>query len=251
MKLKNRFFSTYSKVIINQYEPLKAIITAHTLAMDKDQEILSCQQINEVLNGPYGHFVQLAIAGYATFSKLISGLNLTQDTLFKTKRIDINKEVKLPQDLKNYSLTKITALEKNLGQAINEGHQVWEKQLEKWKSELLEVFKNISFPLSEIEKRDFQSKETITAVLNQYTEFKITLPKVNLKSLSFDDYLKLKTYLAIHNSLARRQNSSTHSEVMHTLKKLMPALTKIEKKEKEIFQQQKKKINILTDPIKF
>jgi len=251
MKLKNRFLSTYSKIIISQYRPLKAIITAHTLAVDEDQKILSSEQINEVLNGPYGHFTQLAISAYATFSKLISGLNLVQDTLFKTKRVNISKEVKLPQHLKNYPLTKITALEKNLGKTLTENHQIWQKQLEEWENELLEVFKSIAFSLSEIETREFQSKETISTVLNQFTEFKITLPKINLHSLTFTDYLTLKTYLAIHNSLARRQKPSAHLEIMNILKKLMPTLTTIRKKEKEILQEQKKKVQKIIHPIEF
>ncbi len=95
--------------MISQYGPLKAIITAHTIAVANDQKIFSDEQINEVLNGPYGHFTQLAMFACTAFSKLISGLNLVQDTLFKTKRVDIKKEVKLPNHLKNFPLTKILA----------------------------------------------------------------------------------------------------------------------------------------------
>jgi hypothetical protein len=237
--------------MISQYAPLNEIIKANIEDASDSQKIFSSKQINEILNGPYGNFIRLVLSACASFNKLISGLNLVQDTLLKTKRVNISEKVKLPKHLKNYPLTKITSLEKRLHELFNQDYKVWEKQLETWKQDLLTAFKDISFPLSEIEVREFQSKETISRVLNQFIEFKIELPKVTLNKLSIHDYLILKTYLAIHNSLFRRQCPSTTKDIMDILKKLSSTFSSIMKKEKEMLDAQKNEIDKLISPIRF
>jgi hypothetical protein len=216
MKLKDRFFTTYSKIMLSQYDPVKNIVQKHTPGISEekieDQTLLSSEQLNEALNGPYGRFINLILPAYAGFNKLVSSINLTQDTLFKTKRVNIAAEVDLPKQLKNFPLNKMTALEKKLQQYINEYHDIWETLLQEWNEHLLKSIASIDFAVSEIEQREFTLEETVSQILNQFTDFRIDMPAVNLESLTFHEYLVLKIHLMIHNSLGRRQLSIKRSK---------------------------------------
>lgn len=256
MELKQRFFSTYSKVILSQYGPIKTIIVAHSRkSADQEepegQDLLSAEQINEALNGPFGQFIQLIISAYSTINRLVSALNLVQDTLFKTKRINILDEIKLPAHLKNYPLAKITALEKNFNQQLTKYHQTLENQLQTWLGKLLQAITDITFPLSEIEQRELSAVETISSLLNQFIDFKIEPPITHLDPITFCDYLILKAHLAIHNSLGRRQQPSTATDIMPIMKKLKPTFEAIAKEEKKIKKAQADTIQALIKPIQF
>jgi len=255
--MKEHFISTYTKIIASQYKPLKTFIEdhIHTVPSKLEQSptiaLLSEKQIDEALNGPFGQYIQTAMATYAALSQLASALNLTQDAFFKTQRIDASQKVILPQELKNFPPAQLTSIQKQINELVNKHHKEWITQVSEWQTSLLSALQQANIMLSDIEQKDFISDETISELLKQFTEFHLPMPKIALNPISFKDYFVLKTYLAIHNSLARQQLPHTKENVDPTLKQLKNIYVEIEKQGKEKLKSQKEELDKTVEGIKF
>ncbi|SRR3989339_13119 len=257
--MKEHFISTYSKIIISQYKPLKSLIEMYTRVTSakankqesSSSQLLSEKQINEILNSPFGQYVQTAMSAYAALNQLASALNLLQDAFFKTQKIDVAKEIILPDHLKNFPPAQLNTIQKQLDDCVSKHHAEWKTKIAAWQKLFLSSLKQANIALSDIEQKDFLSNDLLPEVLKQFTEFHIVVPKIKFNPVSFKDYFTLKTYLAIHNALARQQLPHTPENVEPILKQLKSVYAAVEKEENEKLKIQKEELNKIVAGIRF
>ena len=68
------------------------------------------------------------------------------------------------------------------------------------------------------EIKELKDKEPASELFDRYVDLQLERPKA--EALTFEKYLHLKTYLAIHSSLARRHIFPEDAEIKKILKKL-------------------------------
>lgn len=248
----NQALSTYALVALSDWQVLAGFITRYGTAQQRPTEtldaeashsptLLSSSSIQEALQGPFSAFLKQNIANYSYIGRIRSKCITSQQDFFKQEnhaddKADVNGLT--AEMLRHFSLTSLDGLQKQLDTLVTEQHQQWIDALNYWKNGLAQYFNQSNMPLSEIETQEFMSDLTATELMAEFTELKIEPPKIKNGCTTFGAYLKLKSALAVYDSLSRRLQSHTKDDVDQFLKPLLNYFSDVEKYEHQMLESQ-------------
>lgn len=231
------YFSTDAKILISQWKTMQekiinSIKPIKQFNTEKEQFLLSDQQLYDTLNGPLQAFFKQKLTAYSCLAKARLYLVLTKDDLFKNKI-----EKNLNKELIKISNENLIEIEKNLNNLTNIHYNQWQKKQEIWVEKLILALKNKNISLSEIEIKELKYQETSSELINRFIDLNIhTIPSSTSKN--FESYYRLKIYLTIHSSLSRQQQAHDNLTINKLSKNLNTEFKEIHDKETELIKTQ-------------
>lgn len=253
LTLQNHFYNTYAKMllahwtVLTQYIHQTTLWVKDTLQEKKDGVLLSDQQINDALNGPFQQFFKPLLAAQAKLAKLESAVTLSKEDFFKEAESESNKTLGLAKQLiEKTEISTLKELRKKCDELTTEYYAQWDTHITEWTELLLADFKKMDLVLSDIEIRDFTTRHPVSELDTIYVDLKVPAPKLSKTDFNFSQYFKAKTTLAIHSALNRTQQPNTEHDIAQKMKALKSTLSTIEKTEKKLSDTQKNAIGQLT-----
>lgn len=252
-------YATYSRAILSELKDLADLIRKYSNATkEKDNALsitpilLSTEQINLALSNPQ-NAIKPGIVAHAILIKLHRDIiaNLEQaDIQRRLMRENIAKlRERLPgtAEIQKEELSESIAALENMQKktnALQKQLQEREKEVEKLRAELSkftidcdhdwDVYREFylkalvieieqaEVPLTELEKAEILSQDSLPEVLHRFQTLNIDIPsQLNTEKLNFVTYFKLKGYLAIHASLSRRLLPTKPEDILKILKRLL------------------------------
>lgn len=256
LTLQNHFYNTYAKMllahwtVLTQYIHQTTLWVKDTLQEKKDGVLLSDQQINDALNGPFQQFFKPLLAAQAKLTKLESAVTLSKEDFFKEAESESNKTLGLAKQLiEKTDISTLKELRKKCDELTTEYYAQWDTHIKEWTELLLADFKKMDLVLSDIEIRDFTTRHPASELDAIYVDLKVPAPKLSKTDFNFSQYFKAKTTLAIHSALNRTQQPNTEHDIAQKMKTLKSTFSAIEKTEKKLSDAQKNVIMQLTQHI--
>ncbi|PIZ03416.1 MAG: hypothetical protein COY58_09670 [Gammaproteobacteria bacterium CG_4_10_14_0_8_um_filter_38_16] len=257
LTLDNHFSSTYSKLLLNNWKTLSECIYKETVWIKDTLQpksdttyLLSDQQINDALNGPFQAFFKPLFNAHAAISKLEAAINLSKEDFFKESEQTSDMTLGFSkQAIAQADITALKALHVRLDEITTECHAQWESNIKSWSDSLLSEFKKINLDLSEIELHDFTTNEPVSELNDRFVNLKIPAPKLPKSDFNFSQYFTAKATIAIHSALNRMQQPNTEKNIQEQLKNLAPILKSISKTEKELAEMHQKIIKQVIETI--
>lgn len=263
IELRNHFISTHTKLLLGDWSIPTSILREETARL-KDiihseeskpdpliASLITDQQIDDALNGPFQHFFKAHLHAYATIAKIESALTITKEEFFKEGEQTTDTIYGLSTSLLGkIELSTLKQLREKCDALTKQHHADWKSHIQQWRESLLAEFKKNNFLLSNLETQDFAVNETISELHDRFLNLKLALPKLSKSTFDFQQYFTLKSALMIQSALARMQQPHTEKEIDVQLKNLQSIFKSISKTEKELVETQKKAMVELMMPIK-
>ncbi len=254
---------TNARAILSDWTALSTIVEQHSSTVKQQLEqseeqrepkesfsILSQEQIDIALAGPYTQFLQQKISAYALLSRTKMEHTIVDKDLFKEKR-DPDLEKLIPTDsLAKISSDELQKIREQLDELTKTHHQQWEAVLEQWKNTVIAQCEQCDFQLADTEKREFFDADPITTLQDRFTQLQLEEPKYK-GDLNFSTYLLYKATIALHSSLSRRHLPHQQMDIKKALKNLKPIFDAINKEEKQVLHNQHTETEALLQPLQF
>lgn len=263
IELQNRFISTYAKSLLSDWSVPADILREATARMKdiilseetKLDPLLTSQineqQINDAFDGPFQHFFKAHLHAYATIAKVESALTILKEEFFKESENTADTIFGLsPSFLGKIELSTLKQLREKCDALTKQHHADWKTHIQSWNEALLSECKKFNLQLSDMERQEMATNQTISELNDRFTDLKLPIPKLSKSTFDFNQYFTLKIILAIHSALARMQQPHSDKEVETQLKFYQPTLKSIGKTEKELIEMQKKALVELVTPLK-
>ncbi|OGT42199.1 MAG: hypothetical protein A3F13_02060 [Gammaproteobacteria bacterium RIFCSPHIGHO2_12_FULL_40_19] len=257
IELSNHFTGTYAKNLLADWTVLTQLIRQQT-AWVKDtinvknemgaiSPLLTDQQMNDALNGPFQQFFKPHLQAYAAIAKIETALTISKEESFKESEHNIPNPLGIPDTfLAKMEFSTLKELHNKLVALTQEHHTAWESEIQNWTKSLLQELKKNNLTLSDLELQDFTINQPISELNDRFLNLKIAFPKLSKTDFDFAQYYTLKAMLAIHSALSRSQMPNTEAAIEKIVKTLHPTLKSIHKTEKVISQAQEKALKELT-----
>lgn len=235
----NKFIPTDTKILINEWQTLhdKIVENAQLVKIKKTEEasssLLSEQQLNDALNGPLQYFFKQKLKAYATISKVRLLLTTTQDDIFKNNPHD---KVSL-KDLEKINTAELDKMQQTLNELTKAHYQQWQEKRKSWDQQLTLAMTANNISLSEIEIKELKDKEPLSELMDRFIDLNIKMPSI--EKMDFEQYLRLKVYLTIRNSLSRQQEPHDDEAITKLVKKLNREFNQIHQEEKQLIKTQR------------
>lgn len=260
--LQNPFISTYSRALLSDWNVIRDMMIMESKrikdVMQADTETdplfetqINNQQINDALNGPFQHFFKAHLRVYATITKIESALTIKKEDLFKESEHLSDSIFGLSVNfLEKIELSTLKQLREQCNALTIQHHADWKKHIQNWGETLLAEFKKNNLGLSDIERQDFMTNQTISELNDRFVDLTVSPPTLSKYPVDFNQYFILKGALTIQSALARMQQSHTEKEIDMQLKKMSSVFKTIGKIEKGLLEGQKKALTELVKPLK-
>ena len=261
-ELTQFFIPSYFRFMIDNWSELKKFIIEHgstikekTQSIEGKQEnsklssILTEAHINNTVNGPYQHFINLCLKHYSQITKVKLELNLKESDFFKRETYSVNP-LKLPDSL----LDKTSVAE--CDNVLSKMNQLTKEMIEQWRAitkesgdqTLAKLSDNLNIKFNQIEEKEFHDDEPLCDLIDRHTELNINFPKLKKGDLDITRYLKLKSTILLHSALNRSQMSNSPSDINKLLNSLSGWFKNISKQCKTLIKEQNKEFDILLKP---
>lgn len=257
ISLTNHPIGTYAKLLIQNNPTLVTIINDKTRYVKEQihgesntEIILTDQQINDALNGPFQSFFKCYLNALAKIAKVTLALNLSNDDLFKEKDFEEPVDHGIPAHLlATLDFSTINQVEKSFTENVREHFVSLEAIIDDWTQSVLSAMQQHQIPLSDREIQDFAINEPISELNNRFIDLKLELPKLKKGPFDFQEYFTLKSTLAIQSALGRSHQASTSAEINTHLQKLKSPLSSVFETEEKLVAQLKDDLETLLKPI--
>lgn len=250
------FIGTYTKNLLMDWEAISQFIANDTLWI-KDQlqsteriTLLTNQQIDDALNGPFQLFYRSHLCAFAAIAKLDVALNFEKEDTFKETENVAEISFDIPKHmLDSIEFSTLQGLRDNLDTLTKEHHEQWIAQIKNWTESLLSEIQQNKIILSDGEIQEFSTNQPISEINDRFVEFKIPFPKLKELDANFQQYFILKSTLAIHSALSRAQQPHGEKEIDAAIKNLKAVLKNIAETEAGLVEMQQKAIDELLIPV--
>lgn len=258
IELKNHFTGTYAKNLLVDWPVLTQFIRQQTtwvkdtINVKNDANthaflLLTDQQINDALNGPFQQFFIPYLRAHAAIAKIETAFTIKKEDFFKESEQSITNPLNVSDAfLAKIELSTLKDLRNKLTALTKEHFAQWESAIETWTKSLSQDLKKNNVTLSDLELQEFMINQPISELNDRFLNLKITLPKLSKSNFDFEQYFTLKTTLAIHSALSRSQMPNTESAIEKIFKALHSTLKSIHQTEKELSQTQETALKELT-----
>lgn len=215
---------TYARTMLSDWPLLVKIITG------SDAPNLSQADIDRALSGPLGDFFRQKIAAYMQIMKEAHGLALTSEEAFKSL-VDPKQAVK--------SAGEITKSLSDLSEKTEKDYQEWLHEWEQFSASIVQSLLQKKVILNSIEVEDLSRQEPLEELHKRYQDLQLALPKLKSNQMNLENYLYLKTYLAIQSNLSRQHFPHEAADILGVLKLLKKDFQLIAQTEKALLKKQK------------
>jgi len=246
---------TTSKVIINDWLAIREIMADIATTCKEKQEtevgshenlmtLLSDIQFSDAFTGPFHPFIKKLLASYALICKLRLYLITTQDDNIKPHISEPINDFppNINTDINVASLDKI---QRQLDETARSQFQQWKEKAKEWQDQLILQLTVHEANLSELEIEAISTQETLSELLNQFTDLHLELPKIKDDKYKFTDYFKLKVILCLHSALSRQHKAHETNDIQIFIKKLKSDFKQIGQQEQGLIKAQGKEIDEL------
>lgn len=257
--LKNHFFSTYAKALIQDWKTIAAMIdkqsklvkeAVHQKESEPTSLLFSDRQLNDAFNGPYQHFFKQHLSAYAKIRQIELALMITKGDVLKEKDIETDISHPVPKKLiDRLEFSDLKQYRESLDTLTQDHFTQWESHVLSWTESLISEMEKNQCPLSDLENYDILQNEPMSELNNRFIDFKLELPKLKSDALNFQQYFQLKATLAIHSALSRMHQANTKKEIQQVLEKLDAVLKNIRKTEHQLLKTHQDAILQLLRPI--
>lgn len=266
LKLPTHFTGSYAKIICADWSKISTLIleqtrwTKESVAQGESQDtqsaLLSDEQWDDAMNGPYRIFFQPHLKAYADITKLETALMIAKEDYFKETEHSDQKIFPVPEKLLSKTENStLSELREQLNELTTTHFNEWQTQLGNWLTqciaELQSAFQKKNIVMSDIESHDLTSNEPLSELNDRYINLSMTLPKLSKSDFNFAAYLTLKLWIIIQSALHRTHQDNLEKEADVLLKSFSPLLKKIDKDEKMLAEKQKNAIHQLISKITF
>lgn len=255
------FINTYQRVLLSDWQPMAKLLFKHSSllkhggyseqAFNEDPtHVLTEQQIQDALQGPYSAYFLAHIKTYSLLARWRMAAHIDKDDSLKDNLDSIDPTLKInPKKIEALGEDGLKDLQDHLNELVELHGQQWEGQLFFWQMSITGALRNEGLELAEIESDDFSAPEPLSELLERYEGLNITPPKTAFP-LSFADYFRLKAYLLIHSTLSRQHQTHDDKAIQKYLKALKKPLAEVEKAEKQLAAQQQQALHEITNELK-
>lgn len=257
--------NTHSRIMIGQWNKLSQLVDKYSSPVKEQQaiensgdiddddffsleepteekpKVLSKDNIEEALRGPYQAFLHNIMASYALICRLRFELHIEKEDVFKGKRAQLPKEDQLPkQKIDNLKFSQLDEAQQQLEQLCDDYYQQWHALIHQGIDQLTEQCAQQGCHFTELEIKEFHDEEPLSELKARFAEINLTLDPVNFESMNVRDYLQLKSKLSLHNALNRQHQSSDEKTLQKLIKNLQKLFNNIAKQEKKLLAAQAK-----------
>ncbi|OGT48049.1 MAG: hypothetical protein A3F17_00370 [Gammaproteobacteria bacterium RIFCSPHIGHO2_12_FULL_41_15] len=210
--------------------------------------LLTATQIHDGFYGPYHGFIRSFGHAYALISKLRTHLTTTQDENIKThiKDSDLNLPERIKIDTNAAALDK---LQRTLDDLARKHFPQWQECVIRWREQLIMQLTLHDITLSDLEIEDLSHPETLSEMLDRFTELKLTPPKVKGDAYTFSDFFRCKAILSIHSAYHRQHKSYEMEEILKIVNKFKNDFKQIDKEQKQLLDATEKDIEAILQPL--
>ena len=262
-KLPQYFASTYTRLIINQCASLQRVIVEHSChTKDKikatesepaQTSLIEDNQLNDILNGPLSPFVKLSMRSLSKLLYLKQQVTIDSESLFEeSKQVTTNLKLLDKEGLKKMSVSEIERLQDSLSKLITELNAEWKNQLDTWASEIKNDLQQHQCELNSNNTEELFMACPISELLDRLHHLKIEPIKLKKQThFNFNDYLLMKTQIAIQNQLNQQHETNIEKRMKDILKQCKKRFKTISSKENELLQENQKEFEKLLEPVQF
>ncbi len=207
--LKERFFSTYTKALMEDWTVLATAMAKQTQLIkdavrqikpaestestesDSKLEITSLlddRQFTDAFNGPFQDFFRKHFEAYAKISQLELALMVNKGDLFKEKDMELNITAEIPNRLLQLEFSDLKPYRQSLDTLTEQHHTQWEEYVSHCAQLLISTIKQNGLSLSDLEEKDLCMNESISELNNRFIDLKIELPKLSKEPFNFQQY---------------------------------------------------------------
>lgn len=247
----HHFMLTYTKNFLSSCHTLSNCWHQQTMwmrdAIKQDNmtvidALLTDTQIDDALNGPMQPFFQSHLAAYLELCKLSAAATFTSDENLKELTKNIDPTFGVPKKFLDDNIEKLSDKRKALDKLTVEHHDAWLNAILQWNTQVLEAIKKSDVALTEMEINEFITNQPLSELSTQFTELKLTPPKLSKDEFNFQDYFTLKAILVVHSALHRMHLPSQDDDVMQKIKSLRDTLKTIRKEAQTLISAQQKQL---------
>lgn len=235
---------TTLKILINEWPALREIMAEITTTRKQRQVqnpndtlfvLLTDEQVHNAFFGPYHGLVQTLAEAYVLISKLRTHLTISQDEnikgFIKSTQIDLPESIKT--DINAASLDK---LQYQLDKIAREHFAQWQEQEINWRQQVIMQLTMNEVNLSDLEINELTQPETLSEVLNLFTDLNLEPPKLKTDYYTFSDFLHCKAIICIHSALSRQHKPHSMEEIEKPLKRLKNDFKQINNEQNELLK---------------
>ncbi len=256
LNLQQHFIGTYTKNLFADFSIIAAYIQQKTVwvkdtLQPKDENalgfhLLSNQQINDALNGPFQIFFKPHLHVYTKIATIETALTVSKEDIYKESETEIDKVFNVSQDfLGKMEFSTLSQMRTKLDTLVKEHYALWESTVQNWTATVLQELKKNNVMLTEMEIQEFSINQPASELDDRLIHLKITPAKSKLPYLDFQQYFTIKATLAIHSALNRLQLPNSEKDIEAHLKNCQATLKEISKGEKGLAQTQQSPLDQL------
>ena len=246
--------SSYAKLSLSQWQVLADLIRDYStptkaqgseaeldtnIAPNTQQQTLEIKQINDAIDGPMQAFFRDKISAYASLSQVKMALKIASDDNFKENLSPSNIPVLLePKQLGNIDTDTLDITQQQLDQLTTEHKLQWQQHFADWSTLVAQKINAVGLNLNMIEIAELQTLEPMSELWERYLTLNLERPKINQATMDYQQYLMLKSHLAIYSSLSRQHQPHQKKDIHTYIKQLSKDLNAIHDAEKQLIKTQ-------------
>jgi hypothetical protein len=241
-----------AKLLMTNWMALREIMAKITQTRKEKQEgntpdlthLITDKQIFNAFYGPYHPLIQKLTKSYALINRIRTYFVITQDDNIKPH---IQKEnIELPKNINtDINAASLDKIQKQLDVVAKTHFQQWEENVNNWGHQFVMQLTLNEINLSEHEIENFSAAETLSELLDQFTDLSLELPLKKNERYSFTDYFQLKSILCIQSALSRQHKPHDKNEIDTILKNFKRDFKQITQEENNLITQFNQEVDAL------
>lgn len=245
--------STHAKTLINDWRTLQQIILEIYYAPNRPPEdsttltVLTDPLIENIWHGPFHSWLKQVLTAYSKLAQLRLFSTIEQDETFKTKINNLSASLR--KEIVQFGNAELEKIQKNLDNLVLQQFHELDSHYHTWCATLQAALNAEKIPLTESEEKELSTLENTTLISKRYDDLQLAAPTEVAESLTFHDYLKLKVYLAMHNSLSRRHQPHQPKDIEAHLKHLKKAFHAVQQADLHFLKASQHAIDGILKPI--
>lgn len=219
---EKKIIGDYARLILSDWPSLVKKMTG------TEQSTVSPEEIEAALGGPLGEFFRKKIQAYANVMEEAHKLALHSEEAFKA----------LVQAASTQSTSEINEALSDLKEKTEGDYRACLDLWQEGATILVQALALKKVELSPSEIEDLSRQEALQYVYKRYQELNLELPKLKSQIMTLENYLYLKTYLAVQSYLSRQHLPHEAANILSLLKSLKKDFQKIAENEKALYKKQ-------------
>lgn len=245
--------SSTAKMLINDWTALREIVGQVTLtrkAQHQPQDsssLLTDINLQDATQGPLSKWLKVLSAKYALLTRIKTQNVITNDDALKPHILDRGMDIPTLNN-PDINAAAVEKLQLQLDELARKQFSEWQTKIKEWQEMLVMQLMMHEVQLSELEIETFSYFETISELLEQFSEFKLEPPKFKGEYYNFSDYFKLKIILGAHSAWNRQHQAHNADAIDKLLKEFKSDLKDLSQQEAEFNTRFAKEIEQLVQP---